>query len=133
MQKLITSKTHGIIDYVAAPMLVVLPRLLKFPKRLTMMLTGVAVFHALYSMLTKYELGVVKVLPYRGHLALDTVVATGTVASPLMFAEAKPRVAPMLVAGGVIEGLIVALSLINTPRKKGIEGLAEGFQDGAGL
>jgi hypothetical protein len=29
-------------------------------------------------------------------------------ASPIMFAEAKPRVALMLVTGGVIEALIVA-------------------------
>ncbi len=132
MKKLISSKTHGIIDYIAAPTLLAVPRLLKFPKRITMMLTGVALFHALYSMFTKYELGVVKVLPYKGHLALDTALATATIASPLMFAEAQPRVAPFLVGGGVIEAVIVALSLINSP-KQGIEGLAEGFQDGAGL
>lgn len=131
--KLISSKTHGVIDYIAAPLLLALPRLLKFPKRITMMLTGVAAFHALYSMLTKYELGVVKVLPYKGHLALDTALATATIASPVMFTEAKPRVAPMLIAGGVIEALIVAASLINRPHKRGIEGLTEGFQEGAGL
>ncbi len=133
MHKIVSSKTHGIIDYIAAPLLVALPRLLKFPKRITMVLTGMAAFHALYSMLTNYELGIFKVLPYKGHLALDTAVATATVASPIMFTEAKPRVGPMLVAGGMIEGIIVALSLINRPKKQGIEGLAEGFQDGAGL
>jgi hypothetical protein len=133
MQKLISSKTHGIIDYIAAPMLLVVPRLLKFPKRITTMLTGVALFHALYSLLTKYELGIVKVLPYKAHLGLDTALATATIASPMMFTEAQPRVAPMLVGGGVIEAVIVALSLINAPRKQGVEGLAEGFQDGAGL
>jgi hypothetical protein len=130
--KLISSKTHGVIVYVAAPVLLALPRLLKFPRRITMMLTGVALFHALYSMLTNYELGVVKVLPYKRHLALDTALATTTIASPAMFAEAKPRVAPMLVAGGVLEALVVAASLINGP-KNGVAGLAEGFQDGAGM
>ncbi len=133
MHKIVSSKTHGIIDYIAAPLLVALPRLLKFPKRITMVLTGMAAFHALYSMLTNYELGIFKVLPYKGHLALDTDVATATVASPIMFTEAKPRVGPMLVAGGMIEGIIVALSLINRPKKQGIEGLTEGFQEGAGL
>ncbi len=39
----------------------------------------------------------------------------------------------MLIVGGLIEALIVAASLINKPRKRGIEGLAEGFQEGAGL
>jgi hypothetical protein len=131
--KMISSKTHGVIDYIAAPLLLVLPRLLKFPKRVTNLLTGVAAFHALYSLFTNYELGVVKVLPYKGHLALDTALATATVASPLMFTEAKPRVAPMLVGGGLIEALIVAASVIKAPRKKGVEELAEGFQEGAGL
>jgi hypothetical protein len=131
--KLISSKTHGIIDYLAAPLVFALPRLLRFPKRITTMLTFVAAFHALYSMLTKYELGVVKVLPYKGHLALDTALATATVASPLMFAEAKPRVGPMLVGMGLIEGLITAASLIRRPRKPGIDGLAEGFEEGAGM
>jgi hypothetical protein len=131
--KLISSKTHGVIDYVAAPVVFALPRLLKFPKRLVTMFTFVAAFHALYSMLTKYELGVVKVLPYKGHLALDTALATATVASPMMFAEAKPRVAPIIIAMGVVEGLITAASLINRPRKQGVDGLVEGFQEGAGL
>lgn len=131
--KLISSKTHGVIDYVAAPVVFALPRLLKFPKRLVTMFTFMAAFHALYSMLTKYELGVVKVLPYKGHLALDTAVATATIAAPVMFAEAKPRVAPVIIAMGVVEGLITAASLISRPKKQGIEGLAEGFQEAAGL
>ena len=131
--KLISSKTHGIIDYVAAPLVFALPRLLRFPRRVTTMLTFVAAFHALYSMLTKYELGLVKVLPYKGHLALDTALATATVAAPLMFAEAKPRVGPMLIGMGLIEALITAASLINRPAKNGFEGLAEGFDEGAGL
>ena len=29
--KLISSKTHGVIDYIAAPLIFALPRLLKFP------------------------------------------------------------------------------------------------------
>ncbi|MCU0510669.1 MAG: hypothetical protein MUC34_20330 [Anaerolineae bacterium] len=131
--KLISSKTHGVIDYVAAPLIFALPRLLKFPKRLVTMFTFVAAFHALYSVFTKYELGLVKVLPYKGHLALDTALATATVAAPVMFTEARPRVAPILVAMGLVEGLITAASLINRPKKQGVEGLVEGFQEGAGL
>lgn len=127
--KLISSKAHGVIDYIAAPLIFALPRLLKFPKRLVTMFTFVAAFHALYSMFTKYELGLVKVLPYKGHLALDTALATATVAAPVMFTEARPRVAPFVVAMGIVEGLITAASIISRPKKQGVEG----FQEGAGL
>jgi hypothetical protein len=34
---------------------------------------------------------------------------------------------------GVVEALITAASLINRPKKQGVEGLVEGFQEGAGL
>ncbi len=130
--KLISSKTHGVIDFIAAPLLLVLPRLLKFPKRVTNLLTGVAAFHALYSLFTNYELGVVRVLPYKGHLALDTALATATVVAPVMFTEAKPRIAPILVGGGLLEALIVAASIIKAPRKKGWRGWLKGSRRAPG-
>ena len=116
--KVISSKTHGMIDYIAAPSLMVLPRLLRFPPRVTNMLMGVGIFHLLYSMLTRYEMGVVKVLPYKGHLALDGVLAAGTLASPMMFTETRQqsRVGMALVGMAVFEAVVTALSLVNKRR-----------------
>jgi hypothetical protein len=117
-EKVISSKTHGIIDYIAAPSLMVLPRLLRWPQRVTTMLTGVGIFHLLYSMFTRYELGVVKVLPYKGHLALDGALAAGTLASPMLFTEAKQEsyVGKALIGMAVFEAVVTALSLVNRKR-----------------
>lgn len=116
--KVISSKTHGVIDYIAAPSLMVLPRLLRWPQRVTNLLMGVGIFHLLYSLFTKYELGVVKVLPYKGHLALDGVLAAGTLASPMMFTETQEEshVGKALVGMAVFEAVVTALSLVNKKR-----------------
>ena len=114
-QKVISSKTHGIIDYIVAPALMVVPRMLRWPARVTNLLMSVGIFHLLYSMLTKYELGVVKVLPYKGHLALDGVLAAGTLASPAMLTETRheSHIGKALVGMAVFEAVVTALSLVN--------------------
>lgn len=116
--KLISSKTHGVIDHIVGPALMVAPRLLGWPKRITTVLAAVGLFHLIYSAFTKYEMGTVPVLPYKGHLAIDAAVAAGTAAMPAMFTESKPSgVMPALLVIGAVEGVITALSALNV--KKG--------------
>ena len=112
--KLISSKTHGIIDHIVGPALMIVPRLIGWPKRVTTVLAAVGLFHLIYSAFTKYEMGAAPVLPYKGHLAIDAVVAAGTAAMPAMFTESKRSgVMPALLAIGAAEGVITALSALN--------------------
>jgi hypothetical protein len=64
-------------------------------------------------MLTNYETGMIRVLPMRGHLALDYLMCAVLLASPVFLPRAERRFAfvPMLL-GGV--GLVT--SLMTHPR-----------------
>ena len=57
-----------------------LPRALGWGDRVTRMLTATAAGTVAYSLMTKYEWGLVKVLPMRAHLLLDAL--SGATLSP---------------------------------------------------
>ena len=59
---LISVRTHGMLDYLTAGALLALPRALGWSKPATSLLTNTAAATVGYSLLTRYELGVVKVL-----------------------------------------------------------------------
>lgn len=64
---------------------------------------------SLNAMITNYEAGVVKMLPMKGHLALDFMMCTTLVLSPLFLPAAERRYAfiPMVLgAVGLITGLM---------------------------
>jgi hypothetical protein len=107
--KPISTKVHGMIDYASAGTLLVLPRVLKWDKTVTNLLTGAGVATALYSVLTRYELGVVKRLPMKAHLAMDGASGAMLAASPLLLPEEGPAVVGTLVGFGAFE---VAASLM---------------------
>ena len=66
-----STRTHGVLDYLSVVLLFVLPRALGWDKTVTRLLTGSALATLTYSLLTRYELGLVKVLPMPVHLTLD--------------------------------------------------------------
>lgn len=107
--KLFSTKTHGVIDYAAGPLLFTLPRSLKWNRSATMLLTGAAVGSLLYSLLTRYELGVVKVLPMRAHLVLDGMSGALIALAPLFLPEEDETVTAGLVGIGLFE-LMAALT-----------------------
>jgi hypothetical protein len=71
----ITSKVHGLLDYATGAQLQLLG---DKPLKIA------GAVHAGYSVVTDYELGIVKVLPYRAHLALDALWTVGVAASPFV-------------------------------------------------
>jgi len=82
---------HGVVDYGAGTFL-----LTAFPK-----LAGIegtdsarqvrisAAVHAGYSTLTKYPLGLVKLIPFQAHLALDALGAVALAATPFVTGQWK--------------------------------------------
>lgn len=71
MNKPISTMAHGVVDYVAALTLIVLPRLLNWSGPITTVLTIMGATTLVYSLITRYELSVAKLLPMVGHLGLD--------------------------------------------------------------
>src|SRR3954463_10769082 len=82
---------HGVVDYTAGTTLLTV-----FPKvagiegtRSARQIRTAGAIHAGYSTLTDYPLGVVKVLPYKAHLALDAIGAIALAATPFLTGQFK--------------------------------------------
>ena len=103
MIKLISTRTHGVLDYLSVGTLCALPRMLVWDRTVTTLLTGAAAGTLFYSALTRYELGVVKLLPMPAHLALDSASGAVLCAAPFVFLDEKPLVAAGLVGIGLFE------------------------------
>jgi hypothetical protein len=80
----IDATLHGATDYTVGAMLAtVMPRLVRVegtPTAKQMRIAGAV--HAAYSTVTDYPLGVVKLLPYKAHLAIDALGALAVAALP---------------------------------------------------
>jgi hypothetical protein len=82
----VDSTLHGVVDYTAgATLLTVFPKAAGIAgTRSARQIRAAAAFHAAYSTITDYPLGVVKLLPFRAHLALDALGALALAATPFV-------------------------------------------------
>jgi hypothetical protein len=105
------SRTHGILDYVTALLLLAAPFLFGFanggPEQVVPM--ALAALLIVVSLLTGYELSILKLIPYRVHLILDVLQALLLLASPWLFGFADRIWWPHVLVG-VFELVVVAAS-----------------------
>ena len=108
---MIPSKTHAVIDYVVGVLLLAAPYILGFanggPAQIVPMALGAGTI--LYSLLTRYELSIAKLIPYRVHLVIDLLAGVVLLASPWLFDFADVIWWPH-VAVGIAEMAVVAMS-----------------------
>jgi hypothetical protein len=86
--KFIPTKVHGILDYVVGIALILAPWLFNFSEVggaavAIPMILGVGLI--VYSIFTKYELGLIKVLSMPYHLIIDLLAAALLALSPFIF------------------------------------------------
>jgi len=110
--RFLTPSIHGILDYVAAFVLLLAPTLLKlnetspFAYWLSVVAGAVLV---LYSLLTDYEFSIGKVIPFRVHLGLDFSAGIVFVVWPFIFGFTGIAMAYYIVMGlGIM--LVVAVT-----------------------
>lgn len=99
--RFIPTRVHGVLDYLTGGLLMAVPSLLGikdegWQARLPVALGAGAIA---YSLLTDYELGVVKMIPMPVHLGLDATNGTLLAASPWLFGFNKRTRAPYLALG----------------------------------
>jgi len=87
MPRFVTKAMHAYIDYPVAIALIVMPFVLGIGASNPIatwlsVATGVAAF--ILTLLTDHETGVIKVLPYKLHLAVDFAVAIVFIVAPLV-------------------------------------------------
>jgi hypothetical protein len=87
----VDSTLHGVVDYTAGAMLLtVFPRMAGIEgTRSARQIRTSAAIHAGYSTMTDYPLGIVKLLPFQAHLALDALGAIALAATPFVTGQFK--------------------------------------------
>ena len=112
----ISPRTHGILDYLTGALLILSPRLFGFEEGSTE--AAVPVFlgwsAVVYSLFTRYELGLVRVLPFNAHLTLDIMNGGFLAISPWHFGFADRVWLPHLLLG-LFEIGAVLLTRRSTP------------------
>jgi hypothetical protein len=99
--RFIPTRVHGMLDYAMGTLLIVAPWLLGFPawgaQTWVPNILGVGAIG--YSLFTAYELGLVRTIPMRTHLALDAGSGVFLAASPWLFGFASLVYLPHLILG----------------------------------
>ena len=116
--RILTPKTHGLLDYTAAVGLIVLPFLLRLSAASTLAIwlsVAAGIVLVGYSLATDYDFGLFGALSFRAHLVLDMLAAAGFVTAPFLFGWNGLVLAYYLVMGaGVL--IVVALSATSESR-----------------
>jgi hypothetical protein len=100
---MIPTQVHGVLDYVVGAILILAPFLLGFADGTAAQWVPISlgVVAVLYSLLTNYELGFLKVLPLRVHLILDQTLGAVLLTSPWLFDFSSRIMWPHLLFGMV--------------------------------
>jgi hypothetical protein len=106
---MISRSSHGLIDYLFSIILIGVPYALGF--------SGFGAAHIVfwcvgfgaivYSLLTNYRLGLIRVLPFRVHLLLDALGGLLLLASPWLFGFAQSQWIPPVVFGILELGVVL--------------------------
>jgi hypothetical protein len=110
MRKPISTKAHGVLDFMTAGLLVTLPRAMGWSNCVTRLLDASAATTVVYSLLTRYEFGVVKALPFKAHLVIDALQGGALIGASAFLEDEDPEVRATLAALGAFELGVTALS-----------------------
>jgi hypothetical protein len=98
----LNSRAHGILDYLLGVLLILLPGVMNLPDGpASMVPTTLGAVTIFYSLLTRYEFGLLKVIPLRVHLGIDVVSGIFLAASPWFFNFAEQVWKPHAIIGVV--------------------------------
>lgn len=99
--RVISTRAHGIIDYIVGILLIAAPWLFDFARggAETWIPVILGAGTILYSLLTDYELGAARKIPMKTHLWLDVVAGAFLAVSPWLFGFADYVYLPHLIVG----------------------------------
>jgi hypothetical protein len=111
--KLFSTQVHGVLDYMTVGTLLALPRGLRWDRPVTLFITASALGSLVYSLLTRYELGIFKRLPMRQHLLLDAMSGAAFCAAPLLLKREDRDVKKAMLGLGLFE---LSAALLTDPQ-----------------
>ena len=77
--KFISPKVHGIIDYLVVIFLLASPTIFGFTGLLATFTYALAIVHLLLTILTNYNLGLIKVIPFTFHGTIEFIVGVALI------------------------------------------------------
>lgn len=113
MAKPLSRPVHGVLDYLYAAAIAIAPDLLHFEdeETATTLCRSTGLATVVTSLFTRYELGLVKVLPFKGHLAADALTGFLAIGAPWLFKfDGNPRARNTFVGFGLLAFLVVLLT-----------------------
>jgi hypothetical protein len=118
MMKPISTRTHGIIDYAFAGTLIALPFLMHWDRRAARLSIGAGLATLGVSLMTNYELGLVRLLPMRAHLAVDASETSMLMGAPKRLADADAAAGRVLAMFGAIGAAVGAMTQTESPYER---------------
>lgn len=113
MDKPISTRVHGILDYATVGTLLTLPRLLKASPKAANLMAVAATGLLGYSLATRYEYSIWKQIPMPVHLALDGMSGAALLAAPFTFLRGEATAATAGILGiGLME---IGAALLTQP------------------
>lgn len=109
MQKVLDPKTHGILDYALAALFLLAPMLFGFSETAATVSYVIGVLYIGTSLLTRYPLGAIKVIPFPIHGVLESVMAASWIVMPWLFGFASDAAARNFFVVAGVGLLVVAL------------------------
>lgn len=99
--RIISTRTHGVLDYLTAVLLIAAPWLFNFatgsPAQWVAVVVGVIIF--LMSIMTNYELGIIRTIAMPTHLMIDIITGIFLAVSPWLLGFSDLVWAPHLIVG----------------------------------
>lgn len=118
MMKPISTRMHGILDYVYGGTLIALPFLMGWDRRATQLSVGAGLATLGVSMMTNYEFGVMRVLPMKAHLAMDAAESSMLLGAPKMLQGSEDGAARVLATFGAIAAGIGGMTQTESPYER---------------
>lgn len=111
--RIIPTRIHGMMDYLMGVVLMLAPWLLRLrPGAESWVPIALGAGAVVYSLLTRYELGIYGVIPMPVHLGLDAMSGALLLASPWLFQFADHAWVPHVVFGVAELGAAVMTSTV---------------------
>lgn len=99
--RFISTKVHGVLDYIVGVLLIAAPWIFNFDNgsAAQWIPVSVGVVILIMSLMTNYEAGAMKVVPMRIHLTLDVIAGIFLAASPWLFRFSNEVSTPHVIVG----------------------------------
>lgn len=82
--RLIPTRIHGVLDYATAGLFIVLPNTMGATTIGKRIMYGMAAGTTAASLMTRYELGVWRILPMKAHLVVDALTGASLIGAAMM-------------------------------------------------